>query len=156
MLLTTSRSANSTVKTFEEKRPAYGSGHGQLAWKALTDKYNGHTKEAKRAYHEKQSTRRWSPARIRTTYFSFRMNAVTSSRKWDTQYTTRGTRTSFSKPFRPSTRGYEPPDTRGGTFGWTTFGIWYTLCTWTTVRALSALRRSQAAAMPCRWWATHQ
>ena len=37
---------------------------------------------------------------------------MTSSRKWDRQYTTRGTRTSFSKPFRPSTRWYEPPDER--------------------------------------------
>ena len=35
LLLTTSGSANNTVKTFEGKRPEDGAGHGQLAWKAL-------------------------------------------------------------------------------------------------------------------------
>ena len=97
------------------------------------------------------STRRWSPAKIRTTSFSFWTNAVISSRKWDRQYTTRGTRTSFSRPFRRSTRRCELPVTRGGTLGWTTFGTWYTLCTSTTFRAPSTLNRSQAAALPCRW-----
>ena len=34
LLLTTSGSANKTVKKFEGKRPEDGAGHGQLAWKA--------------------------------------------------------------------------------------------------------------------------
>ena len=113
LLLTTSGYAINTVKKSEGKRPENGAGHGHLAWKALTEEYNGHTKEARRACHEKNSsTRTWSSARIRTTYFSFWTNAVISSRKWDRQHTTRGTRTSFSKPFRPSTRGCEAPATR--------------------------------------------
>ena len=37
----------------EDKRPEDGAGQGQAAWKALTEKYNGHTKEARRACHEK-------------------------------------------------------------------------------------------------------
>ena len=53
LLLTTSGSANNTVKKFEGKRPEDGTGHGQLAWKALTERYNGHTKEARRVCHEK-------------------------------------------------------------------------------------------------------
>ena len=61
LLLTASRSANSTVKTFEGKRPEYGSGHGQLAWKALAVKYNGHTEEARRACHEKLVNTKMEP-----------------------------------------------------------------------------------------------
>ena len=57
LLFTASGSANNTVKTFEEKRPKDGAGHGQLACKALTEKYNGHTKEARRACHEKLNTK---------------------------------------------------------------------------------------------------
>ena len=48
ILLTTSGLANNTVKTFEGKRPEDGTGRGQLAWKALTEKHNGHTMEARR------------------------------------------------------------------------------------------------------------
>ena len=53
LLLTTSGSADNTVKKSEGKRPEDGAGHGQMEWKALTEKYNGHTKEARRACHEK-------------------------------------------------------------------------------------------------------
>ena len=81
LLLTTSGSANNTVKKFEGKRPEDGAGHGQVAWKALTENCSGHTKEAKRASQEKL-TQRWSPARIETTYFSSWTSAVTSSKKW--------------------------------------------------------------------------
>ena len=49
ILLTTSGLANNTVKTFEGKRPEDGAGHGQLAWKALAEKYNGHTRPEGRA-----------------------------------------------------------------------------------------------------------
>lgn len=47
LLLTTSGSAMNAVKTFVGKRPDGGSGHGKLAWKTLTVKFNGHTKNAK-------------------------------------------------------------------------------------------------------------
>ena len=40
-LLTTSGSANNTVKKSEGKRSEDGPGLGQLAWKALMEKYNG-------------------------------------------------------------------------------------------------------------------
>ena len=53
LLPTTSGSANNTVKKFEGKRPEDGAGHGQVSWKALTEKYSDHTKEARRACHEK-------------------------------------------------------------------------------------------------------
>ena len=62
LLLTTSGSANNAVKTFEGKRPEDGAGHGQLvAWKALTEKYNGHTNEARRACHEKVVNTKMEP-----------------------------------------------------------------------------------------------
>ena len=67
--LTTSRSANNTVKMFEGKRPEDGSGHGQLAWKALTDKYNGHTMEAKRACHEKLVNTKMEPGQDPDDFF---------------------------------------------------------------------------------------
>ena len=88
LLLTTSGPANNAVKKVEGKRPEDGAGHGQLAWKALTEKYNGHTKEATRACHEKLVNTKMEPARIRTTSVSFWTRVVTSSRKWDRQYTT--------------------------------------------------------------------
>ena len=61
LLLTTSGSANNTVKKFEGKRPDDEAGHGQLAWKALTEKCNGHTKEARRACHEKLVNTKMEP-----------------------------------------------------------------------------------------------
>ena len=61
LLLTTSGSANNIVKKFEGKRPEDEVGHGQLAWKALAEKYNGHTKEARRACHEKLVNTKMEP-----------------------------------------------------------------------------------------------
>ena len=61
LLLGTSGSANNAVKKFEGKRPEDVSGHGQLARKTLTEKYNGHTKEARRACHEKLVNTKMEP-----------------------------------------------------------------------------------------------
>ena len=61
LLLTTSGSAKNTVKKPEEKRPEDGAGHGQLAWKVLTEKYNGHFKEARKACHEKLVNAKMDP-----------------------------------------------------------------------------------------------
>ena len=61
LLLTTSRSANNTAKKFEGNEPEDGAKHGQLAWKALTENYNGHTKEARRGCHEKLVNTKMEP-----------------------------------------------------------------------------------------------
>ena len=61
LVLTTSGSANNAVKKFEGKRTKDRAEHGQLAWKALTDKYNGHTKEARRVCHEKLVNKKMEP-----------------------------------------------------------------------------------------------
>ena len=49
---TTERSANNVVKWHMGKTREDGVGNGQAAWSALEEKYNSHTKEARRAYHE--------------------------------------------------------------------------------------------------------
>ena len=61
VLLITSGSANNAVKTFIGKQPEDGAGHGQLAWKALTEEYNGRTKETRRACHEKLVNTKMEP-----------------------------------------------------------------------------------------------
>ena len=53
LFFTTERSANNVVKKHMGKTREDGIGNGQAAWNALEEKYNGHTKEARRAYHEK-------------------------------------------------------------------------------------------------------
>ena len=53
LFFTTERSANNVVKTHMGKTREDGVGNGQAAWSALEEKYNCHTKEARRAYHEK-------------------------------------------------------------------------------------------------------
>ena len=53
LFFTTERSANSVVKMHMGKTRKRGVGNGQAAWNALEEKYNSHTKEARRAYHEK-------------------------------------------------------------------------------------------------------
>ena len=69
-----------TVKMFEGKRPEDGAGHGQLTWKALTEKCNGHTKEARRACHEKLAYTKMEPGRDPDDFF-FVLDECTSSRK---------------------------------------------------------------------------
>ena len=69
ILLTTSGSANNTVKKFEGKGPEHGAGHGQLAWKALTEKYNDHTKEARKACHEKLVNAKMEPGQDPDDFF---------------------------------------------------------------------------------------
>ena len=80
LLLTTSGSANNTLKKFEGKWPEDGAGHGQLTWKALTEKCNGHTKEARRACHEKLAYTKMEPGRDPDDFF-FVLDECTSSRK---------------------------------------------------------------------------
>ena len=53
LFFTTERSANNVVKKHMGKTREDGVGNGQAAWHALEGKYNSHTKEARRAYHEK-------------------------------------------------------------------------------------------------------
>ena len=53
LFFTTERSANNVVKKHMGKTREDGVGNGQAARNALEEKYNNHTKEARRAYHEK-------------------------------------------------------------------------------------------------------
>ena len=53
LFFTTERSANNVVKRHMGKTREDGVGNGQAAWSALEEKYNSHTKEARRAYYEK-------------------------------------------------------------------------------------------------------
>ena len=53
LFFTTERSANNVVKKHMGKTREDGVGNGQAAWNALEEKYNSHTKEARRAYTEK-------------------------------------------------------------------------------------------------------
>ena len=69
LLLTTSGSANNTVKKSEGKRPEDGAGYGQLTWKALTEKYNGHTKEARSVCHEKLVNTKMEPGQDPDDFF---------------------------------------------------------------------------------------
>ena len=64
LFLTTSGSANNTVKTIEGKRPEDGAGRGQVTWKVLTEKDSGYTKEIRRACHEKLVNTNMEPGRI--------------------------------------------------------------------------------------------
>ena len=52
LFFTTERSAHNVVKKHMGKTREDGVGNGQAAWDALEKKYNGNTKEARRAYHE--------------------------------------------------------------------------------------------------------
>ena len=52
LFFTTERSAHNVVKKHMGKTREDGVGNGQAAWNALEKKYNGNTKEARRAYHE--------------------------------------------------------------------------------------------------------
>ena len=53
LFFTAERSANNVVKKYMGKTREDGVVNGQAAWNALEEKYNSHTKEATRAYHEK-------------------------------------------------------------------------------------------------------
>ena len=53
LFFTPERSANNVVKKHMGKTREDGVGNGQAVWNALEEKYNSHTKEARRAYHEK-------------------------------------------------------------------------------------------------------
>ena len=52
LFFTTKRSAHNVVKKHMGKTREDGVGNGQAAWNSLEKKYNGNTKEARRAYHE--------------------------------------------------------------------------------------------------------
>ena len=52
LFFTTECSAHNVVKKHMGKTREDGVGNGQAAWNALEKKYNGNTKEARRAYHE--------------------------------------------------------------------------------------------------------
>ena len=52
LFFTTERSVHNVVKKHMGKTREDGVGNGQAAWNALQKKYNGNTKEARRAYHE--------------------------------------------------------------------------------------------------------
>ena len=69
LFLTTSGSANNVVKKFEGKRPEDGTGNGQAAWNALNEKYNSHTKEARRACHEKLVNTKMEPGQDPDDFF---------------------------------------------------------------------------------------
>ena len=51
LFFTTERSANNVVKKHLDKTREDGVGNGQAAWNALEEKYNSHTKEARRKLH---------------------------------------------------------------------------------------------------------
>ena len=53
LFFTTERSVNNVVKRHISKTREDGVGNGLATWSALEEKYNSHTKEARRAYHEK-------------------------------------------------------------------------------------------------------
>ena len=53
LLFPTERSANNVVERHMCKTRKDGVGNEQAAWSALEEKYNSHTKEARKAYHEK-------------------------------------------------------------------------------------------------------
>ena len=59
LFFTTEHSANKVVKKHMGKTREDGVGNGQAGWNALKEKYNSHTKEARRAYYHKklQSTK---------------------------------------------------------------------------------------------------
>ena len=61
LFFTTERSANNVVKKHMGKTREDGVGNGQAAWNALEEKYNSHTKEATRAYHEKLNSTKTKP-----------------------------------------------------------------------------------------------
>ena len=122
LFFTTERSANNVVKKHMGKTREDGVGNGQAAWNALEEKYNSHTKEARRAYHKKlQSTKMKSGDDLDDFLYTmdgFRERLET----WDSQCLTSSTRTSFFRPFLPSTRGSAQLATRGGIFTSQIFG----------------------------------
>ena len=61
LFFTTERSAINVVKRHIGKTLEDGVGNGQAAWSALEEKYNSHTKEARRAYHEKLHSTKMKP-----------------------------------------------------------------------------------------------
>ena len=145
-------SANNTIQKFEGKRPEDGAGHGQAAWKALTEKYNGHTKEAGRACHEKLANTKTEPRQDPDDFF-FVLDICRDllHRKWGTRCMARGTRILFYVLSPLNARGYKPPATGGETLGWTASGTWYTPCKSATFCVLPTQSRSPVAALPCRW-----
>ena len=61
LFFTTERSANNVVKKHMGETREDGVGNGQAARNALEEKYNSHTKEARRAYHEKLHSTKMKP-----------------------------------------------------------------------------------------------
>ena len=61
VFFTTERSAYIVVKKHMGKTREDGVGNGQAAWSALEEKYNSHTKEARKAYHEKLHSTKMKP-----------------------------------------------------------------------------------------------
>ena len=88
-----------------------------MAWKALTEKYSGHTKEARREYHEKLVDTKMEPGQDSEDLFFVLDQYRDLLEENGTDGTRREVRTraSFSKPFLQSTKAYESPATRGWT-----------------------------------------
>ena len=120
----TERFASNVVKKHMSKTREDGVGNGQAAWSALEEKYNSHTKEARRAYNEKlHSTKMKSgdgPDDFLYTMNGFRelledMGQPVPDERYEE------TRIPFFRPFLPSTRGSAQLATRGKIFTWQIF-----------------------------------
>ena len=61
LFFATTGSAFSVVRRFEGKRPQDGPGHGQQAWAALCEKFDGCSREALRAEHYKMNHTKMTP-----------------------------------------------------------------------------------------------
>ena len=114
LFFTTERSAHNVVKKHMGKTREDGVGNGQAAWNALEKKYNGNTKKARRAYHEYLHNTKMKSGDDPDD-FLYTMDGYRERLKDMGQpVPTSGTKTSFFRPFPPSTRGSVLPAMKGG------------------------------------------
>ena len=107
LFLTTSGLANNVVKRFEGKQPNDGVGNGQATSEALREKYNSHTKEARRACHEKLVTTRMDPGQDPDDFFFILDECCKQLEDMGESVPVIGTRTLSCMPCPPSTRGFD-------------------------------------------------
>ena len=119
LFFTTKGAACSVVRRFAGKTLDEGSGHGQRAWVALREKFDGCSREALRAEHDKMNPARMSPAKTPTNSCMSPILAANASIRATLQRDRRTviSWTSSSKLFRGSTSASAHPTSRSPTSG---------------------------------------
>ena len=113
------------ARRFQDQTPAEGAGHGQQAWTALREKFEGCLRAAIRAEHIRMTSTRMRPYKTPTTICTpWIATGSVSTRAIHRKASRIGnTRASYSNPFPRSTPVFVKPISRGETSALPTFAV---------------------------------